>query len=59
MKGHKFELFILQLSFLGWDLLSVLTLGILQLYVAPYKFATLAIYYEQLEQDYTSVYNVE
>ncbi|MDD7735877.1 MAG: DUF975 family protein [Bacilli bacterium] len=59
MKGHKFELFMLQLSFLGWDLLSVFTLGILQLYIAPYKFASLAIYYEQLEQNYTSVYNVE
>ena len=58
MNGHKFELFMLQLSFLGWDILSFFTLGILQIYVAPYKFASLAIYYEQVEQNYCSVNDV-
>lgn len=35
-KGHKFDLFILDLSFIGWGILCLLTLGILCLYVSPY-----------------------
>lgn len=50
MKGHKGELFVLYLSFLGWDLLSVLTLGILEIvYVAPYKAAAVAGFYESIK----------
>lgn len=41
MKGHKLDLFILDLSFIGWNLLSLFTCGILSiLYVNPYKQAT-------------------
>ena len=41
MYGHKLDLFILDLSFLGWDLLSVFTCTLLNiLYVAPYRQAT-------------------
>lgn len=36
-RGHKWELFVMDLSFLGWELLNYLTLGILSLYVTPYK----------------------
>ena len=36
MKGHKMDLFILELSFLGWEILMVITLGIAGLYVLPY-----------------------
>lgn len=35
-KGHKMDLFILDLSFLGWALLSVCTFGLASLYVTPY-----------------------
>ena len=36
-KGHKFDLFVFDLSFIGWHLLSVLTFGLLEIfYVAPY-----------------------
>lgn len=49
MDGHKFELFVLDLSFLGWDILSALTLGILGvIYVTPYKMATKVEYFDQL-----------
>ena len=48
MKGHKWELFVLDLSFIGWYLLSCLTFGILLLYVVPYHNATRAAYYEKL-----------
>ena len=50
MTGHKGELFVLYLSFIGWDLLSLLTFGILELvYVAPYRSATLAGFYESIK----------
>lgn len=37
MKGHKAELFEFQLSFLGWHLLAILTLGILEIWIMPYQ----------------------
>ena len=40
MNGHKFELFVLHLSFIGWLILSLFTFGILLLYVLPYMSAT-------------------
>ena len=45
MNGHKWELFIMGLSFLGWLILSVLTLGIGLLWLLPYIQVTLRIYY--------------
>lgn len=50
MKGHKGVLFVLYLSFIGWDLLSVLTLGILEIvYVTPYKKAAVAGFYDAIK----------
>lgn len=45
MKGHKMELFILELSFIGWIILTAITFGILGLYVLPYYSATLSNFY--------------
>lgn len=48
MKGHKGELFVLCLSFLGWLLLSGLTFGLLHIfYVGPYMNNTFAGYYAE------------
>lgn len=45
MRGNKGRLFCLQFSFIGWYLLSTLTLGIGTLWVAPYrKIAETAFY---------------
>ncbi|ALO04207.1 DUF975 family protein [Lactiplantibacillus paraplantarum] len=49
MKGHKWQLFVLQLSFLGWALLSVLTAGIGQLWLTPYTYGVFANYYDNLQ----------
>ena len=49
MNGHKMELFILDLSFIGWILLSMLTCGILVLYVEPYMMATKSAFYLELK----------
>jgi hypothetical protein len=49
MYGHKWNTFVLDLSFLGWNILSFFTLGILGVfYVAPYQAQTNAALYEKL-----------
>ncbi|KRM24148.1 DUF975 family protein [Latilactobacillus graminis] len=48
MKGHKFRLFVLKLSFLGWDILATLSLGIGYLWLTPYKNATYMAFYKDL-----------
>lgn len=49
MKGHKWELFIFQLSFLGWIILVVVTLGLAAIWVEPYIQVTFANYYLELK----------
>ena len=51
MKGHKWELFLLLLSFIGWLLLCIPTLGIGMLWLAPYMQMTITKYYEQLRTE--------
>lgn len=36
MNGHKMDLFLLDLSFIGWHILSLFTCGILEVWVLPY-----------------------
>ena len=49
MNGHKWNTFVLDLSFLGWHILSILTLGILEIFfVTPYIQATDAELYKAL-----------
>ena len=46
MDGQKMETFILDLSFLGWDILTVITCGMVGIfYASPYKQATFAELY--------------
>ncbi|MBE6620456.1 MAG: DUF975 family protein [Ruminococcaceae bacterium] len=49
MNGHKWQLFCLHFSFIGWILLSILTFGILTIFVAPYMQAAEAEFYENLK----------
>lgn len=48
-EGHKFDLFVLGLSFFGWALLCVITLGIAAIWVTPYMAATYANAYNLLK----------
>lgn len=50
MRGHKWNLFVLDLTFMGWVLLTILTLGIGGLWLTPYMQTTVAHYYEDLKQ---------
>ena len=60
MRGHKMEYFVLSLSFILWGLLTMITLGIAAIYVAPYMQATMTNYYhavKQAEGPYTDGYD--
>lgn len=48
MNGHKGELFWLGLTFFGWNLLCVLTLGIGTLFLDPYMNASYAAFYRSI-----------
>ncbi len=50
MKGHKWKLFLLDLSFTGWMLLSIVTLGIAFFYVWPYYSTARAQFYKELKR---------
>ena len=51
MNGHKFRFFVLQLSFLGWDILAGLSLGSGYFWLTPYKNATYMAFYKDLAGD--------
>lgn len=57
MKGHKFDLFYLHLSFLGWGVLSVFTLGIGMLWLMPYMMTAQAAFYQDVKNEYLSTNN--
>jgi len=48
MKGKKMKLFLLQLSFIGWAFLSVLTFFIGFLFLYPYMLTTYSKFYQNL-----------
>lgn len=50
MDGHKMELFVLQLSFILWILLTGITLGIAGIYVYPYMQLTLTNFYHNIKR---------
>ena len=50
MRGNKFRLFCLELSFIGWDILATLTLGIGDLWVHPYREAARAAFYREISE---------
>ena len=47
--GHKMDLFVLHLSFIGWALLAPFTLGLLYIWLTPYMNAATANAYETLK----------
>lgn len=51
MNGHKAELFLLDVSFWGWDIVGLITGGIGFLWITPYYRQTKANFYRQLAGD--------
>ena len=52
MKGHKFDLFWLHLSFIGWMILGFVSLGIGYFWLAPYMQTAQAAFYEDLKAEF-------
>lgn len=52
MAGHKWNLFLLYLSFIGWGFLCILTLGIGYVLLSPYIRATEAAFYQDIKTQY-------
>ncbi len=48
MKGNKWKYFVLQLSFIGWAILSIITLGIGFLWLIPYVTLASTNFYKNL-----------
>ena len=53
MYGNRWRLFCLGISFIGWDLLCVLTAGIGYLWLDPYKQAATAAFYREISGNVT------
>lgn len=52
MKGHKFDMFILHLSFIGWIFLSIFTFGIGLLWLLPYMMTAQAAFYQDVKKEH-------
>lgn len=60
MNGQKWRTFVLDLSFIGWNILSLFTLGILSIfYVEPYMNLTKAELYNTLSGDNKDTFEYE
>ena len=51
MKGYKGKLFMLDLSFIGWNLLARMTYGVLNIMVLPYTATAYILFYEELKKE--------
>jgi uncharacterized membrane protein len=49
MNGYKWNYFLFNLSFIGWFLLGIFTLGLIYIYAFPYMSVANALYYEELK----------
>ncbi|MCQ2344663.1 MAG: DUF975 family protein [Paludibacteraceae bacterium] len=52
MEGNRMRFFLLDLSFIGWYLLSIVTFGIALLWVLPYHQTSRAHFYNELKEEY-------
>lgn len=51
MQGHKMDLFLLMLSFIGWFLLCAVTFGIAYFWVTPYVTVAMAHFYAKIKEE--------
>ena len=49
-RRYKGDLFLLDLTFIGWNLLCSLTLGILSIWIAPYIIQTNIGYFQEIKR---------
>ena len=53
MDGHKFDYFVLSISFIGWIILVPFTLGIILIWLYPYMMTTTTKFFMDIEEKYT------
>ena len=58
-RGHKGDLFVLYLSFIGWFLLGIITCGIAFFWIKPYIYAAGAAFYEDIKAENETVTETE
>lgn len=52
MNGHKWECFVFELTFVGWQILGIFTMGLFNIfYTNPYKTAVFTRYYAQIRAE--------
>lgn len=49
MQGHKMEMFLLTMSFMGWAILGAFTFGLLYIWLIPYMQATMTNFYNSIK----------
>lgn len=54
MSGYKMKLFLLDLSFIGWGILCILTMGLGLLLLLPYMYTARAAFYEELKKEWNA-----
>ena len=52
MQGHKMDYFMLQLSFIGWHILAVFTLGLLEIWILPYENTATYKFLNDVKEEY-------
>ena len=52
MNGNKWQAFLMDLTFFGWEVLNLFTLGLVGLYYSPYYMATFTNLYKTLRENY-------
>lgn len=52
VKGYKWQLFKVDLSFIGWYILTSITLCLAGIYVVPYAYTVQAGYYDEIKREY-------
>ena len=52
MMGHKMDYFILGLSFIGWHILAIFTLGLLEIWISPYETTAKYKFLNDLKTEY-------
>ncbi|MGL4336040.1 MAG: DUF975 family protein, partial [Turicibacter sp.] len=52
MDGHKWELFILKTSFIGWGILAIFTLGVAGIYIFPLYMMSLYMFHDYVKGGY-------
>lgn len=53
MDGHKFDYFVLSISFIGWIILVPFTLGILLIWLYPYMMTATTKFFMNIDENYT------